>query len=688
MSRPPLAAWLPPAVREGPEGEPEAPRLLDLLLAGVEEQRRLLEQDVDAVWDDFFIESCADWAVPHIGALLGLPREAGRSEVAYAVALRRRKGTPAALEDFAEVLTAWTVRALEGWQVTLWAQRLRHPPPPRVASVDLRDGSRFRIGTPFERVRRSMTPSGPWSPRAATAVVWPWEVRTYLAVQAAPRPEAGRVALHPLGAEAPLYLRPRPRRVASDVGAAGAARTGVELDAPVRATYRVVEALAEPGQIVYGVNWEVTPEHPLAAGAEGTAPTLLALSVDGTPLPWAKLRFGALPSGAPAPAPPAADEAVVDLARGHAELGSGLTGTVRATWHRPVPGGLGALASDAEFDPFARVVVVVNPALPATGNVVRTLAAAFSRAEALSAGLSGEASDPEHPDVEIRLETSDRLTAPPAQAFAPALRRWRIVAQRLATPTVAGTLALDLAGACVTLEGVFLDGHLRLGTGLDCVHLEHVTMNPAAGRQVRVAAGAWGLCLHAERSILGAIRADLGAAPLALEDCIVDARGAPLRVCETAPGGTARDAIDAAGTFRPALQANGVTFAGPVRLEAADAVDCLFLDGVEVLQSQEGCLRHCYLGPDLSAPPRHPVSYRCGPFPAPTFASIGFEAGGYYTLALEPPHPLQSAASDGGEVGAYHHARRAARIAALRRRIHEFVPLGLRPGLALAPWEE
>jgi hypothetical protein len=688
MSRPPVAAWLPPAVLEAPDGEPDAPRLLDPVLAGVEEQRRLLEQDIDAVYDDFFIESCADWAVPHIGALLGLPVEAGRAEVAYAVALRRRKGTPAALEDFAEVLTGWTVRSLEGWQITLWAQRLGHPPPPRLASVDLRDGSRFRIGTPFERVRRSVTPSGRWSPRAATAVVWPWEVRTYLSTEAAPRPEAGRVALHPLGAEAPLYLRPRPRRVSSDVGAAGTSRTGDELDAPVRATYRVVEALAAPSQILYGVNWEIAPEHPLAAGADTTSPTLLALTLDGAPLPWDSLRFGSLPAGGPAPAPPAADEAVVDLARGQVELGSGLSGTVRATWHRPVPGELGALAGDAEVDPSARVVVVVNPALPATGNVVRTLAAAFTRARSLSAGLSAEGSDPEHPDVEIRLETSDRLNAPPAQTFTPDVRQWRIVAQRLATPTVAGTLSLDLGGACVTLEGFALDGNLRLGPALDCVHLRHVTMNPAEGRVVRVAAGAWGLCFRAERSILGPIRADLAAAPLVLEDCIVDGRGARLRVCEEIAAAAAKDAIDATSTFQPALQANGCTFAGPVRLEAVDAVDCLFLDGVEVLQTQEGCLRHSYLGPDAGAARRHPVTYRCGPFPAPTFASIGFEAAGYYAPALEPSHPLLSAASDGGEVGAYHHARRAARIAALRRRIGEFVPLGLRPGLALAPWEE
>jgi hypothetical protein len=261
------------------------------------------------------------------------------------------------------------------------------------------------------------------------------------------------------------------------------------------------------------------------------------------------------------------------------------------------------------------------------------------------------------------------------------------VAPRPQTPTIDGSLSLNLAGGRVTLEGFYLDGHLNLGTDLQCVHLRHVTMNPPAGKEVRVAPGSWGLCFHAERSILGAIRADLAALPLVLEDCIVDARGSRLRVCGGNPGGSGKDGIAAATTFDPALQARGVTFTGAIRLESVDAEDCLFLDGVEVVQTQEGCLRNCYLGPEPS-PSALPLTYRCGPFPAPTFASVGFEAAGYYTLALEPDHPLLSAAGDGGEVGAYHHARRAARLGALRRRIHEFVPLGLRPGLTLAPWEE
>src|SRR5262245_36885051 len=108
-----VADLLPRALRDAPTDVDGAPRLLDLLLAAVDEQQQLLASDIDQLWDDLFIESCADWAVPYIGALVGLPPDAERLEVAYAVALRRRKGTPAALEDFAEVVTGLVARVLE-----------------------------------------------------------------------------------------------------------------------------------------------------------------------------------------------------------------------------------------------------------------------------------------------------------------------------------------------------------------------------------------------------------------------------------------------------------------------------------------------------------------------------------------------------------------------------------------------
>ena len=178
-----------------------------------------------------------------------------------------------------------------------------------------------------------------------------------------------------------------------------------------------------------------------------------------------------------------------------------------------------------------------------------------------------------------------------------------------------------------------------LGKRPDGVELRLLTMRHPPAATVLVEPGAWGLPSRPRRCVLGAIRADLGAFPIVLSDCVVDGSGARLRVCGADPGGTPSDAVAARTGFAPAVQADGVTFVGAVRAESADAVDCLFAGGIDVVQQQEGCLRNCFLGPDLTSPPSLPVTYRCGPFPAPTFASIGFEAAGYYALDLgqRPP---------------------------------------------------
>src|SRR5262249_11066525 len=502
---PPVATWLPRAARDTPWDVDGAPRLLDLLLTGVDEQVELLASDIDSVWDDLFIESCADWAVPYIGALVGLPPDAGRLEVAYAVALRRRKGTPAALEDFAEIATGLTARVLEGWQATLWAQRLGHPPPLRIASMSLADGSRFRVGTPFDRVRHSVTPSGPYNPLAATAVVWPWRVGTFIAAEATPAAEPRRFSLHPLGTEAPPYVAPQTGRSTADQ-ASGALRapTADEPHPPVRANYRVFEALAAAGQITYGTNWTIDQAHPLANIPTALQPVLLELTLDGTQIPWPRLRFGSLPPGAPAPAPPTATQAVVDVARGRVELGTSLTGTLRATWHRPLTGNLGPLARDLDGDPSARAVVVAARSAPPDAVTATTLADGIAKAETQSAGLDPAESEVGRPDVEIRLRTSDRLAAPPPQSFAPALPRWRIVAERTMTPAIVGDLELDLEGCCLELHGFYLTGNLVLGKGFDGVSLAFVTMDPTAASTVQLAHDAWGTAFSARRSILGA----------------------------------------------------------------------------------------------------------------------------------------------------------------------------------------
>ena len=59
-----VAEWPPSPVREAPPA-PDTPRVLDATAEGIEQQRRLLEQDIGQARHDLFVESCADWAVPY-----------------------------------------------------------------------------------------------------------------------------------------------------------------------------------------------------------------------------------------------------------------------------------------------------------------------------------------------------------------------------------------------------------------------------------------------------------------------------------------------------------------------------------------------------------------------------------------------------------------------------------------------
>jgi hypothetical protein len=91
--------------------DPEGP--LTSLLAVLEQQFDLLEGQVDNLYDDQFIETCADWVIPYIGALVGArivdmgdPGSA-RRQVANTILNRRSKGTAAAIARVAgDILNA------------------------------------------------------------------------------------------------------------------------------------------------------------------------------------------------------------------------------------------------------------------------------------------------------------------------------------------------------------------------------------------------------------------------------------------------------------------------------------------------------------------------------------------------------------------------------------------------------
>ena len=94
---------------------------LQALIQVVAEQIALLEEDIAQLYDDQFIETCADWVVPYIGDLVGYRQLHGvtpqlsspRAEVADTIGLRRAKGTAGALETLARDVTGWDAHVVE-----------------------------------------------------------------------------------------------------------------------------------------------------------------------------------------------------------------------------------------------------------------------------------------------------------------------------------------------------------------------------------------------------------------------------------------------------------------------------------------------------------------------------------------------------------------------------------------------
>src|ERR1700753_3295014 len=91
---------------------------LRAVLRVIGEQAAVIEQDIDRLYDNWFIETCDDWVVPYIGALVGYtPVSIGpapgvsrraiareritipRREVANTISMRRRKGALSVLDE-------------------------------------------------------------------------------------------------------------------------------------------------------------------------------------------------------------------------------------------------------------------------------------------------------------------------------------------------------------------------------------------------------------------------------------------------------------------------------------------------------------------------------------------------------------------------------------------------------------
>jgi hypothetical protein len=144
---------------------------LRALMQVIGAQAANVRADIDSLWDNFFIETCDDWVVPYLGALVGtnlLASPVGRSnrlDVRDTTRWRRLKGTPALLREVAGAIGGWPAGMAEFFQGTGWSQDLNHLRLDRPLTPELRAtgplGRLGRVDDPYAHAA-DFRPSGPF----------------------------------------------------------------------------------------------------------------------------------------------------------------------------------------------------------------------------------------------------------------------------------------------------------------------------------------------------------------------------------------------------------------------------------------------------------------------------------------------------------------------------------------------
>ena len=224
-------------LRDADRGEP-----LRALISVLAREGAVVEESIEQLLDNLFIETCDDWAAPYIGGTIGYrtlhPIEgevAGpRAEVANTIGYRRRKGTAAVLEQLARDVTGWPAKVVEYFQLVATCQHMNHIRPDHHLAPDLHDPLDLEpLGRAFDTVTRAVDVRSIEQSSGRRSIggkhnlpnigifLWRLGPHSRREVPATPVGDGRRFLFDPLGAPRPLVNRPTPRGRDHGAGAAG-----------------------------------------------------------------------------------------------------------------------------------------------------------------------------------------------------------------------------------------------------------------------------------------------------------------------------------------------------------------------------------------------------------------------------------------------------------------------------------
>jgi hypothetical protein len=677
-------------LRDEQQGHP-----LRALVSLIAQEFEALEENIDQLYDDQFIETCEEWVAPYIGDLIGYRPLHGvavaiaspRAEVANAIGYRRRKGTAAMLEQLARDVTDWPARAVEFFEQLTTTQYMNHVRLHAPATADLRSTRNLRqLDGPFNTVahtaemRRPERGSGRYN--IPNIGIFLWRLRPFPLSNVPLTPDPGdatgrKFRFNPLGADQPLFRLPQTETLISHIAEPANVPDPIDL----RLMARAVAAAATDPTVAddYGNGESIVLSRP------GANPSLPPVPIPVADISVCDLRDVA--TGWAHEATLAASRIAIDPRLGRVLLGAGVSGQVLGTFHsgfsRPIGGG--------EYERSL------------TGESLATQRNA-SQGDALQPHLDAVAGGG-------RLVINDSLTYAQTPVFkvagvtatgAPGIEVV-VTARNGARPLIAsgGPIALDIgARGRLVLDGLVISGGpLRLAAAADDeprqLVLRQCTLVPGLALNADGSAASPGApslvvanpfaSITLEQCIVGALQIESDAS-LQMVDCIVDAGSPETVVFEgTAPGGpgaemTIRDStvVGKLHVRLMRLASNTIFFS---RLAAADT----WKAPVWVERKQEGCVRFCFVPAGSLVPKRfHCVPDDRHPVVLPHFTSLRYGDPGYAQLRSATDRVIREGADDEGEIGVMHPLYQPQRETNLRIRLDEYLRFGLHAGLFYA----
>lgn len=667
---------------------------LKALVRILAEQAQALQDDLSQLYDNQFIETCEEWTVPYLGALVGsrgltaLPgtRFSRRNDVADTLRLRRRKGTAAMLEQLARDVTDWDAAAVEFFKRIATTQYLNHLHPHHNSVASLRDEVALEsLGTPFDmlprtgEVRRIASRRGRYNIPNVGLFLWTLAAQPSTRASAF-RVDAFRYTFDPLGRNQQLVTLPQTESTVSHLATPLNVPLPIgrrRLDADLEDLYGLDANGAALSILLHADGSDVLPPLDVNGHPIGTVRDLVQVcdlsdvtDSGGTVTGWAHTPTGII---------------AIDPVLGRIAFPGDVAApsTVAVSYSR----GFSREMGGGEYTRLAGFDLTLSPVMQVGAG--ESLQTALN--DLAATGGVVELTDNAYYIVtpQVRIPSGKTIALRAADRKRPVL-------------VLSGNLdAFGGSGSAFVMDGLLVVGAAvrapRTDTGgvdneLADLTIRHCTLVPGAtpaigavpaqSAQARMFVDVPALRVHIQDSITGSLRID-NECSLALDGSIVDALD---------PTNAAITSLDGSAAGGP-LTAKNTTLFGRVHVAEIVSVsntifhargDATWTAPVRVAQLSNGCVRFSHV-PNGSIVPR---PYRCQPADAadagrvqPDFTSMQFGDDAYGQLSLRTAREIREGADDGAEMGALHDLFTPQRVASLTARLEEFLRFGLEAGV-------